>query len=210
LIPKFHLRRRPECVHIAIISALPNQTTDMPIVYIVRHGRAAASFTDDLDPGLDELGQKQAEAACKILRTHTPLELRSSPLKRALETARPLGVALNREVTLEARFAEIPSPGMSLSERGPWLRGVMQGRWSEQSADLQRWRQDLIDCLLEIRADTAIFSHFVAINAAVGAAEGEDRVVLFRPNNGSITSIEIDDGRLAVLSRGDEAETRIN
>jgi len=210
LIPKFHLRRRPECVHIAIIPALPNQTTDMPIVYIVRHGRAAASFTDDLDPGLDERGRKQAESACRILQTHAPLELRSSPLKRAMETARPLGVALNREVTLEARFAEIPSPGMSLTERGPWLRGVMQGRWGEQSADLQQWRQELINCLLQIRADTAIFSHFVAINAAVGAADEDDRVVLFRPDNGSITSIETGDGRLVVLSRGEEGETRIN
>lgn len=182
----------------------------MPIVYIVRHGRAAASFIDDLDPGLDELGRKQAESACKVLEGHTPLELRSSPLKRARETAVPLQAALSQEIAVEERFAEIPSPGLSLAERGPWLRGVMQGRWREQSADLQRWRQDLIDCLREIRADTAIFSHFVAINAAVGAAEGDDRVVLFRPDNGSITAIETGSGRLAVLSRGTEAETRIN
>lgn len=182
----------------------------MAIVYIVRHGRAAASFTDDLDPGLDDLGRAQAEAACETLAGYAPLALRSSPLARARETGEPLGRMLGQEISIESRLAEIPSPGMSLEARGPWLREVMQGRWSEQSTDLQSWREALVNCLLEIRADTAIFSHFVAINAAVGAAEGDDRVLLFRPDNGSITRIEVADGRLTLLERGAEANTHVN
>ena len=182
----------------------------MAIVYIVRHGRAAASFTDDLDPGLDELGRTQAQQACETLAAFAPLDLRSSPLARARETGAPLGEMLGQEISIETRLAEIPSPGMSLQERGPWLRGVMQGHWGEQSAALQQWREALVNCLLEIQTDTAIFSHFVAINAAVGAAEGDDRVILFRPDNGSITRIETAGGRLTLLERGAEADTHVN
>lgn len=86
----------------------------------------------------------------------------------------------------------------------------MAGRWSEQSDDLQQWRQALVDAMLEISRDTVIFSHFVAINAAVGAASGDDRVLLFRPDNGSITRIEVQDNALRVLERGHEAETKVN
>lgn len=182
----------------------------MAIVYLVRHGRAAASFSDELDPGLDELGKAQAEAASEILAACTPLELRSSPLRRAIETAAPLRERLGQTFAIEARFAEIPSPGMSLEERGPWLRGVMQGYWPDQSADLQAWRRSLISCLLDIETDTVIFSHFVAINAAVGAAENDDRVVLFRPDNGSITRIEVVAGKLTLLEPGAEAQTHVN
>ena len=41
----------------------------MARIYMVRHGRAAAGFGESHDPGLDELGQKQAEeVAGKINR----------------------------------------------------------------------------------------------------------------------------------------------
>lgn len=182
----------------------------MAIVYLIRHGRAAASFTDDLDPGLDDLGRSQAEQASLVLQNHLPLEIRSSPLARAQETAAPLARVLGQDVTIEDRLAEIPSPGMSLEERGPWLRNVMAGSWSDQAAELVEWHQKLVECLLDMKTDTAIFSHFVAINAAVGAAEGNDRVILFRPDNGSITRIETANGVLTMLSRGDEAQTKVN
>jgi broad specificity phosphatase PhoE len=107
-------------------------------------------------------------------------------------------------------MAEIPSPGLSLEERGPWLQRIMQGRWSEQSQALQKWHSDLSDCLLNIDTDTAIFSHFVAINAAVGAAEDNDQVLLFQPDNGSITVINTDGVTLTLVSRGEVANTRVN
>ena len=182
----------------------------MATIYLIRHGRASASFTDGLDPGLDDLGRAQATAACTVLAEYAPLAIRSSPLRRARETAEPLSRQLRQSITIEERLAEIPSPGLSLSARGPWLREVMQGRWHEQSAALKEWRNALVACLLEIESDTAIFSHFVAINAAVGAAEMDDRVLVFRPDNGSITRIEVSGGELKLIERGDEADTRVN
>lgn len=182
----------------------------MPRIYVVRHGKAAASFTDDLDPGLDDLGHEQAESAAAELHSKGPLQLVSSPLRRARETAEPLARLRDQKVRIESRIAEIPSPGLDLTERGAWLQGVMQGRVGELSSDLQQWRQDMIQCLLETTEDTAFFSHFVAINLLVGAAESREEVMLFRPDNGSITLLESDGKHLTLIERGAEAITKVN
>ena len=98
---------------------------NMAKIYLIRHGQAAAGFTSDPDPGLDQIGQSQAEAAADLLMAHTPLTLLSSPLKRAQETAQPLASRLAQSVGIEPRVAEVPSAGLSLEERGPWLQQVM-------------------------------------------------------------------------------------
>jgi len=74
----------------------------MARIYLVRHGKAAASFTDDADPGLDVEGHEQAKQACELLTRHTPLVLLSSPLKRAQETAIPLAEKLSQSVEIES------------------------------------------------------------------------------------------------------------
>ena len=56
---------------------------------MVRHGRAAAGFSEDADPGLDEIGHQQAIEAAQKLNSVLPVAIISSPLKRALETAKP-------------------------------------------------------------------------------------------------------------------------
>jgi broad specificity phosphatase PhoE len=182
----------------------------MATIYLVRHGRAAAGFTDDKDPGLDDLGREQAVSAGATLRQRTPLAIFSSPLARARETAEPLAIVLGQAVTIEDRVAEIPSPGISLAERGPWLRKIMSGTWTDVSDDLKAWREKMGQCLLAIETDAAIFSHFVAINVAVGLATGDDRGTIFRPDNGSITTLNNDNGQLTLVERGDEANTHVN
>ena len=62
--------------------------TSCPAFIFVRHGRAAATFAEAADPGLDELGRKQAETVGANLASLGPLAIVSSPLKRAQETSR--------------------------------------------------------------------------------------------------------------------------
>jgi broad specificity phosphatase PhoE len=57
--------------------------------------------------------------------------------------------------------------------------------------------------------DCVVFSHFIAINAAVGHATGDDRVVSFRPANCSITIMETGINTLTLLERGVEAITEV-
>ena len=54
-----------------------------------------------------------------------------------------------------------------------------------------------------------MFSHFVAINAAIGAAIGDDRLVIRSLDNCSVTVIDVVDGRLHLVEGGHEADTLI-
>jgi broad specificity phosphatase PhoE len=179
---------------------------------MVRHGQAAAAFDNAADPGLDALGQSQAEAVSKVLAPKGPLPILSSPLLRTRETAQPLAKLWKREPVIEHAVAEIPSPGhMSLAERGPWLRQFMAGSWRDADKGLAEWRERAISALAAQKDDVVIFSHYVAINVAMGAAIGDDKVVVFSPANCSVTVFDTDGERLALVERGLEASlTRVN
>ena len=182
----------------------------MAKVYLVRHGKAAAGFAGHADPGLDDLGRAQAVATADLLADLGPMPIYSSPLARARETAEPLARRWSSEVIIEPRVAEIPSPTEDLAERAAWLRAAMAGTWSALDESLQRWRQALIDCVMALPTDSVVFCHFIAINVAVGAAENDDRMVIFSPDNGSVTTLTNEGGSLAVLELGRTAITRVN
>jgi probable phosphoglycerate mutase len=166
-----------------------------PLVYLVRHGEAAASWGQSADPGLSELGRQQAEEACKSLRdaldasmqTPTP-RLISSPLLRARQTAEPLLRSLSMEPVIDERFREIPSP-VPLAQRQDWLRGFMGESWSAQGDALQHWRDTILEAIHAVETPTVIFTHFLVINAIVGAMRGEDATLVFWPANCSVTTL---------------------
>jgi len=182
----------------------------MATIILVRHGRAAAGFDSHADPGLDELGRTQANAVAAHLAQLGPLPIYSSPLARAWQTALPLAERWGIEPVIEHRVSEIPTPVEDLAQRAAWLREAMAGHWRTLPGELQRWRGELIDCLLQIREDSVVFCHFIAINVAVGAALSDDRLVCFRPDNASVTRLANNDDRLRVIEFGREGETRVN
>jgi broad specificity phosphatase PhoE len=51
-------------------------------LHLVRHGRAAAGWDTDPDPGLDDIGRRQAVEAATTLAALVPCALVSSPLRR--------------------------------------------------------------------------------------------------------------------------------
>lgn len=183
----------------------------MTRLYMVRHGRAASGF-ETADPGLDELGRSQADAVSKVLAPKGPLAILSSPLLRTRETAQPLAALWKREPVIEDAVAEIPSPRhMSLTDRVPWLRALMAGSWRGVDRDLAEWRERVISTLAAQKRDTVIFSHFVAINVAMGAAVDDEKVVVFSPENCSVTVFDTDGSRLSLVERGSEAPlTKVN
>lgn len=183
----------------------------MTRLYLVRHGRAEAGFGEASDPGLDERGHKQAEVAAARLAPLGPLPVRTSPLKRARETSVPLAKLWKTDAVVDKAVAEIPSPSMELAERIEWLRGFMRGSWRDVGPVLAQWREDLISNLCAIKSDTVIFSHFVAINVAAGAAMNDDRVVVFSPDNCSVTVFDVTGDTLRLVEKGHEADlTRVN
>lgn len=187
----------------------------MTTVRLVRHGRAAAGWDVDPDPPLDELGRSQALGVASLLSPAGPLEVVSSPLLRCQQTAFPLAAAWGVATRIEPAVAEIPSPeGYTIENRVSWLREAMAGTWTEVAESsgerYARYRRALADAVRALAADTVVFSHFVAINAVIGEATGDDRVVIARLDNCSVTTVEVhDDGRLELLQTGGEADTLI-
>ena len=134
----------------------------------------------------------------------------SSPLARAQETAEPLAQRWRTTPVIEPRVSEIPSPTKDLKERGDWLRRVMADNWKNLDEPLHNWRRNMLNCVYSLTEDCVIFCHFIAINVLAGEATGTQRLISFRPDNGSITRLRTANGRLTVLSLGHEAETTVN
>lgn len=181
-------------------------------LHLVRHGRAAAGWDADRDPGLDALGAAQAQSVAEVLAADlAPRPIISSPLCRARETAVPLTEAWGSTVQIDAAFGEIPSPSVDLAERGRWLDRTLRSTWSEAGADVAAWRSALVGAALALDQDVVVFTHFVAINALVAAATDDPQVTVFLPANASVTELEVDagPGQLRVVRRGDEARTDV-
>ena len=96
-----------------------------------------------------------------------------------------------------------------MGERVPWLRAAMAGTWSELGPRYVEFRDGVAACLLALPGDTVVASHFVAINAAIGAATGDDRLVIRSLDNCSVTVIDVAGGTLELVEGGHEADTLI-
>jgi broad specificity phosphatase PhoE len=188
----------------------------MTRLYLIRHGRPISGWGgDDDDPGLDETGRSQALAVAEHLLALPPAErprqVASSPLRRCRETAQPLADALGVTVQIDAAVGEIATPAaLQPADRPAWLRQAMSGRWSDIAGDFDYdlWRSAVL-AAVAARPGWAVFSHFVAINAALSLLAGDDRVVVFRPDHTSVTILEAADGVLRLIERGREAVTGV-
>jgi broad specificity phosphatase PhoE len=105
---------------------------------------------------------------------------------------------------IEASVGEIITPA-GIEDRAAWLKGVMPGRWTGVGPEFDAWRIGVLGAVEKVQDETAVFSHFVAINVIVGLLTGDDRVVIFRPAHCSITKLERRGGKLAIGELGSEA-----
>ena len=130
-------------------------------------------------------------------------------MARTRETALPLAAAWQVEPRIEPRVSEIASPVSGLEQRGKWLREIAVRDWPQLDEPLRQWRGQVLAALAELERDTVVVTHFIAINVAVGAAAGDDRVVNFRPDHCSVTVLRSTGGKLELVRRGAEAATRV-
>ena len=183
----------------------------MSRIYLVRHGRAAAGWDTDPDPGLDAEGRAQALAVTAHLRPLGPLPVMTSPLLRCRQTAFPLATVWGVTAEVEPGVAEIPSPeGVAMADRVEWLKDVMRGTWATLGPRYTDYRDQVVATVAAIPTDAVVCSHFVAINAVVGAALGDDRVLIRSLDNCSVTVVDVGaDGVLTLVEGGHEADTLI-
>jgi broad specificity phosphatase PhoE len=179
-------------------------------LYLVRHGRAAAGWDADPDPGLDATGREQALGVAVRLAGLPPRPVVTSPYLRCRETAQPIADRWRIVPEVVEELGEIPSPeGVPMDRRGEWLMGAMAGTWADLGPRWTAYRDALLAGARALASrDAVAFTHFVAINAVIGAATGDDRVMIRSLDNCSVTVVDVrDDGSLVLLEGGDEADT---
>lgn len=181
----------------------------MSVIRLVRHGHAEAGFSAAADPGLDDLGRAQAQAMADQVGPVGPLPLVTSPLRRTRQTAAALEDRWHGTAAVDPRVAEIPSPTEDLAARGAWLRQAMSGTWADLGPELVAWRDQLVAAVLELEEDTVVITHFVAINAVVGVASGDDRVMAVPLDNCSVTTLDTAGRVLRVVELGATARTEV-
>ncbi|MDC0411084.1 histidine phosphatase family protein [Luminiphilus sp.] len=183
----------------------------MTDIWLVRHGEAAASFDQEIDPGLSPLGHEQAEAASQQLSAIVPLDaqLWSSPKQRALQTGAPFAGVRDVVLQQDARFIELPSP-KGLAQRSEWLQQALASDWSALPTAVHEWRDSTFAALQALSTPTVIFTHFLVINSIAAAVSHEDAVVQCLPANGSIHHLQIDGPLWHWVSRGAMLESIVN
>lgn len=165
---------------------------------LIRHGlplRVENAPGAPADPALSDLGHTQAARMADWLRNERIDRLYSSPLRRARETAAPLGAALGLSVELEPDAAEfdqhsasyIPMEHLKEVDFDRWQR-LMRG---EMEADFDEFAQRVIAALDRIVVDNpgrrvAVTCHGGVINVWAAHVIGLAPRFFFNPDYTSI------------------------
>ena len=180
-------------------------------IWLVRHGEAAASFDQEIDPGLSLLGHEQAATAAQQLSAIVPLDVQllTSPKQRAVQTGAPFASVLDAVLQTDERFIELPSPD-GLAQRSEWLQQALAANWSALPRAVHDWQNGIAAALQSLSTPTVIFTHFLVINSIAAAISREDAVVQCLPANGSIHHLQIEGARWRWASRGAMLESIVN
>ncbi|MSO37396.1 MAG: histidine phosphatase family protein [Acidimicrobiia bacterium] len=183
----------------------------MPRLYLVRHGKPTVTWedTESPDPGLDQIGNAQAAQLAVQMAPLGPLPIIVSPLRRARETAEPLETQCGTPADVDPAVGELQRPKDLALDHGAWLGEVLSSNYGALGPEFAVFRDRIVGRLLALEADAIVVTHFVAINAAVGAATGNDAVISFAPGHCSITVIDVGNGRLDLVMLGETASTTV-
>ena len=182
----------------------------MTRLLLIRHGEPEAAWGGaSNDPGLSEQGREQARAAAAALAAFGELDVISSPMRRCRETAAVYAGIRGVAPEIEPRVSEVASPPEAQDRRAwllanfPW-QGAAPRAWRSLAPELHLWREEMLGFVRNIGDDTAVFTHFIAINVIVGAALGRDETIVCKPGYASITELVLEQGGLKLVSLGDE------
>jgi broad specificity phosphatase PhoE len=190
------------------------------ILYCVRHGEsvynAEGRIQGQSDVPLSDLGRRQSDAVARALEGRPIEALYSSPLRRAMETARVVADALGLEIRTDARLMEIHAgifqdklraelEQLCPNEYARWRSGdpdfAIPG--GESRRELARRGLEALDAIRQAGHDeVALVGHGRLLVVTLAAlVDPSARKQLPSLNNGSLTTVRFDaDGRVQVLS----------
>ena len=182
---------------------------------LVRHARPlrVERVEGPADPSLDEAGLEEARALGAWLAKEEIDSVYASPLKRAVETARPLVERLGLRLVQHDGVVEwdresvayIPVEELK-AENNPAWAAMRDERWDLLGVDPTAFRQRVQEAIDGIAAAhpsqrVVVVCHSGVINAYTGAVLGLERVLWFEPRYTSITRVLVHrDGRRSLFT----------
>jgi broad specificity phosphatase PhoE len=168
---------------------------------LVRHGKSLLGFDHSLDSPLSPEGTRQAEQGGEhIAGRYAPMPVWSSPLLRACQTAQPLASRWGGPVTVEPALTEIPVPDAPGIDdpvgRRARLKELMAGRYDDMPSQVKSWRSRLLAFVAGVDHDCVVFTHYLTINAVIGAIREDGRIVVCDPAHCVPWEIIVGGGRI--------------
>ena len=189
---------------------------------LVRHGlpERVEAAEGRADPVLAEEGRRQSDRLAEWL-SHEPIDhLVSSTLRRARETAAPLGARLGLDVELVHGLSEFDADADSYipieelrQTRDPRFFALVEGRWDELGSTVEPGAfADLVHATIEGVIErfpgrrVAVVCHGGVINLYLGRILGVDRHLWFEPGYTSISRVAASrDGHRTIVSANETA-----
>jgi broad specificity phosphatase PhoE len=193
---------------------------------LMRHGRTAwnreVRFRGRMDLPLDELGEAQARAAARSIRSRWPqaTAIYTSPLRRACQTAAPIAAALGRPAQVHTGLLDIDYgqwTGLTPAEAADcdperhalWQTAPQQVRFpgGEALSDVQQRLLHLLEELQTSHSDQTIVlvGHLVVNRVLLCTVLGLDLAAFWRlgQDNGAINWIHYEDNGSQILNLND-------
>lgn len=179
----------------------------MPRVTLVRHGEPAGAYGVAADPGLSARGQEQAYAIARSLVAQSFHAAVTSPLQRCRETAAPYEALSGHVALVSPAVAEVLTPP-DITDRRAWLAAAFPNiadplaptsQWD--AVGLSDWRNAIGDFIRGLSVDTVVFTHFIAMNAAVSLADGSSDTIVCWPGHTGVAVFDVTSTHLRLIER---------
>lgn len=154
------------------------------------------------DPGLSEVGRRQAEEVAGYLAAEPVSQIRSSPLKRAFETAQPLAARLGLPVLVDDDVAEsdldspvyVPMEELRASGDERWHQLVARRFGGDEPASADPFCALVVQAMERIvKANpdrtVVVFCHAGVINAYLGWVIGTEQRLWFEPKYAGVCRV---------------------
>ncbi|MGH9209738.1 MAG: histidine phosphatase family protein [Acidimicrobiales bacterium] len=162
---------------------------------LIRHARPhrAEGGNGPADPGLSELGRRQAQALASWLAGEPLDAIYSSPLRRARETAAPLADLLGLPVAVEPAIAEYDAEATAYIPVEE-LRAAGDPRWMELPDDVAEFQRTVVEGVEALVANhtagtIAVICHGGVVNVYLSWVLGATRELFFLPHYTSISRV---------------------
>jgi broad specificity phosphatase PhoE len=173
---------------------------------LVRHAQPvrveAGTVDGPADPGLSPVGRQQAARLADWLAVEAPAVVCTSPLRRATETAAPLGAALGVAPEVVPGISEydamsgeyIPIEELRAAKDERWY-ATIEGRWDDAGGvdprEFQRQVVPAVEALIERFAGerVVVLTHGGVLNVYLARVLGIERLLWFHPEYTSINRV---------------------